>query len=158
MTPSDPELPDGDYPGFDDLIVFVSWDPKVALACRSPGFSSERFSASGELFAYLKLEHAAVPREQLADWRGDIEEALDARLTELGVGCTIGGGSGVRYAYIDLALVDVPRAIAAVREVMANRAHVSDRSWLQFYDPELAQEWIGLRQQSPPPVRSAEGG
>jgi hypothetical protein len=62
----------------------------------------------------------------------------------------IGGGSGLRYAYIDLALLDVKRAVPVIRQVLSDcRAPL--RSWLLFHDDDLAAEWIGIYRQTPPP-------
>jgi len=58
----------------------------------------------------------------------------------LGVGGVVGGGTGRRYSYIDVALTDVDRAIAALKPAMRNGA-IPKRAWLQFHDCEWRDEW-----------------
>jgi hypothetical protein len=86
-----------------------------------------------------------------ADARGRLEEMTNATLAEHALGCTFGGGTGRRYAYIDLALTDVPRAIPVLRDFV-RRVALSPRSWLLFFDAEYADEWVGLHERSPKPM------
>ena len=83
------------------------------------------------------------------DDRGDLEEALDAALIPNKLGCHVGGATGLRYTYVELALVDVRRSIEAIRKVLHGR--VSQRSWLLFHDADLCGEWVGIYPDSPPP-------
>ena len=61
----------------------------------------------------------------------------------------------MRYAYIDLALSDLKRAVPIIRQTLAER-HAPVRSWLLFHDDELAAEWIGIHPQTPPPPSAIE--
>jgi hypothetical protein len=71
-------------------------------------------------------------------------------LTLGSLGAVIGGGTGLRYSYIDLALTDVERAVPVIRERL-QRGRIGRRCWLQFYDDALAAEWVGLWPDSPEP-------
>jgi hypothetical protein len=94
----------------------------------------------------FKLE----PRvEGFAD-KSEIEDALTAVLTLGSLGAVIGGGTGLRYSYIDVALTDVERAVPVIRERL-QRGRIGRRCWLQFYDDALAAEWVGLWPDSPEP-------
>lgn len=74
------------------------------------------------------------------------------------MGCQIGGGMGLRYAYIDMAQTDVPAVIAAVRERM-QAGGLARRSWILFFDADPAGEWIGIYDDSPaPPGLEGAGG
>jgi hypothetical protein len=90
-----------------------------------------------------------LDEEEFAD-KAEIEDALDEVLKPDGLGCQIGGGTGVRYSYVDLALVDLPRGIEAVRKRL-QQGNLTKRSWIQFFDAGLAAEWIGIYDDSPPP-------
>jgi hypothetical protein len=70
-------------------------------------------------------------------------------------GCCIGGGSGLRYSYIDLALTDLVRGVPFVREVLA-RLQAPPRTWLLFHDDDLAEEWVGVYPHTPAPPRETE--
>jgi hypothetical protein len=66
------------------------------------------------------------------------------------VGCVTGGGTGLRYSYVDLALVDLKAGLALAREVLQDgRAPL--RSWFLFFDAELQVEWLGVYDDTPAP-------
>jgi hypothetical protein len=148
--------PADDYIGRGDLVVASTHSIEVFEAAHRGGiFVSACHSRLGEYFCYLKLDASQVPREHVVEFRSNFEDALNPQLLQAGVGCCIGGGSGLRYSYIDLALTDVNRAIPIIRQVLAHgRAPL--RSWLLFFDDELAHEWVGVYPQSPEPPLPVE--
>lgn len=141
--------PADDFPGQTDLFVGKSANPAMWVAAHSGGlFHSERFSRCGETFCYLKVDGADGLDDSAFGDKSDIEDALDEVLIPRGMGCHIGGGMGLRYAYIDLALTDVPAAISAIRERL-QAGRVPKRSWVLFFDTELASEWVGVYDDTP---------
>jgi hypothetical protein len=145
----EPESAD-DYAHRDDMLCGIAIDSQLAYAMQTDsGFFSPRFSRCRERFCYVKIDGEGADIQERFQERGDLEEALNEALVEHNLGCQIGGGTGLRYSYIDLALTDVPSAIHVVRNVLAGR--VSLRSWLLFHDADLCGEWIGLYPDSPPP-------
>ena len=82
--------------------------------------------------------------------REEIEDAINAVLKPFSFGCVIGGGTGKVYSYCDLALTDVRKGIQAIQtRLMAGNIH--QRSWIQFFDSDLASEWVGIYDDTPPP-------
>jgi hypothetical protein len=151
----EPEEAD-DYPGRTDLIVASTQSVDLFRAAHSDMiFTSSCHSRFGELFCYLKIDGIDVPRERFVEFRSDIEDTLSPALAQAGVGCCIGGGSGIRYSYIDLALTDVNQAIPIIRQVLSAR-RVPLRAWLLFFDDELSHEWIGIYAQTPEPPMPVE--
>ncbi len=67
------------------------------------------------------------------------------------VGCFIGGGTGLKYSYIDLALTDLDKGIKLTKEILRN-GNITKNSWILFYDSELENEWIGIWDDSPKPL------
>jgi hypothetical protein len=154
----EPPEPADDYAGRSDLIVASTHDVELfqAIHCGQP-FSSSCHSKLGEMFCYLKLDGVDVPRERFVEFRSNFEDALNPALVTAGGGCCVGGGSGLRYAYVDLALADLKRAVPIIRKILAEH-QAPVRSWLLFHDDDLAAEWIGIYPQTPPPPEaSAEG-
>jgi hypothetical protein len=142
-----------DYPGQTDMLVAKTLDFTLwrAQHGRRP-FHSRRFSRSGELMATLKIDGSeGLPVDGLAD-KAAIEDAITAALEPRGLGCQIGGGTGLRYSYVDLALTDVPAAMEALRPVL-RAGKLPKRTWLQFFDADLAHEWLPLWEDTPPPPR-----
>jgi len=140
-----------DYPARTDVIVASTPHVELFQAIHSgQPFASSCHSKWGELFCYLKLDAIDIPKEGIVGFRSTIEDALEPALRTAGVGCTIGGGSGLRYAYVDLALSDVKRATPIIRQTLAEH-QAPIRSWLLFHDDDMAAEWIAIYSQTPSP-------
>lgn len=145
-----------DYPGRTDLIVASTQSVELFRAAHSSMiFTSSCHSRFGELFCYLKIDVSQVPRENIVEFRSQFEDALNPALEQAGIGCCIGGGSGIRYSYIDLALADVNQAVPIIRQVLAAR-RAPLRSWLLFFDDELSREWVGIYATTPEPPLPVE--
>lgn len=145
------------YQGTSDLFTAVTFNvPLWTASHRGPAFYSKRFSKHGETFCYLKIDGLDGLEGTTFDDRASIEDALDTAPAAQNLGCTIGGGSGLMYSYIDLALTDLPRAIAVIRAVL-QQGHIGPRTWLLFCDDHLSQEWVGMYDHSPaPPLPKVE--
>jgi hypothetical protein len=144
-----------DYPDQSDMFVGKSADQSLWIAthCGRP-FSSERFSRCGETFCYVKLDGSEGLEGSKFQDKSEIEDALDAVLKPAGLGCHIGGGTGLRYSYIDLALTDRDRGLETVRKVL-REGKLPRRSWILFFDADLVDEWIGIHDDTPPPPASS---
>jgi hypothetical protein len=146
-----------DYPERTDLYVAITATQELWMAAHSGRpFCSQRFSRCGEVFAYVKLDGSeGLEGSRFAD-RTEIEDALNAALGKEALGGTIGGGTGVRYSYIDLALTDLRRGVEAVRSVLRD-GRVPRRSWILFFDADLCGEWVGIYDATPPPPSDSDG-
>jgi hypothetical protein len=148
--------PAEDYPQWFDLRVAVT--PNQALWSATHGrwaFCSDRLSRCGETFAYLKIDGVGgLERSEFAD-RGEIEDAINDALAGAGWGCTVGGGTGLRYSYVELALADLDGAVARLRERL-RAGRLPRRTWLLFHDADLQDEWVGLYDETPAPPRSRD--
>ena len=142
-----------DYPGQQDMLVAKTID--FALWRAQHGgrpFHSQRFSRTGEIMTTLKIDGAdGLVGEGLSD-KAAIEDAIAAALGPRDLGVQVGGGTGLRYSYVDLALTDVAAAMEALRPVL-RAGGLPKRTWLQFFDADLADEWIPLWDDAPPPPR-----
>ncbi len=146
-----------DYADKQDLLVapFASQDLFNALHGGRNFFSAERFTPHQETLLYLKLDGAAddVDQHKFAD-RAEIEDALTAALGREKIGDVIGGSTGLRYSYVDLAVTDLSRALELMRSTLQD-GKLTKRSWIQFHDAELQAEWLGIYEDSPKPLMSA---
>lgn len=144
-----PERPD--YTHQHDLFVGKSTLPEMWMRAHSNRvFSSARFSRFGETFCFVKLDGSqGLDKGGFAD-KSEIEDALDAALQPAGLGAHVGGGTGRRYSYVDLALRDVDRAIPLIREVLRS-GRAPRRTWLLFFDDALRDEWVGIWEDTPQP-------
>ncbi len=140
-----------DYSRHDDLLVAVTADVELWRACHlDPQFSSKRFSRVGEVFCFLKIDGADGLDDSSFDDRGDIDDAVSEALAQEGLGCTIGGGTGRRYSYIDLAVVNPERSIPLIQRVL-QQGGIPRRSWILFFDSDLQREWVRVPDDAPAP-------
>ncbi|HEY2415438.1 MAG TPA: hypothetical protein VGI40_24560 [Pirellulaceae bacterium] len=140
-----------DYPGRTDLVSAMVHDIELFQAMHSgQPFASTCHSRVSEQFCYLKLDAGGNGQVDVAAFRGRFERPLNEELVAANAGGVIGGGSGLRYAYIDVGLTDLKRAVGIIRKVLSEH-EVPERSWLLFHDDDLGAEWIGLHPHSPPP-------
>jgi hypothetical protein len=138
-----------------DLLVAVTANELLWRSFHEDSsFCSERFSRHHERFCYLKIDSSEGPRGRVVADRGKIEDAINAVLIPARAGRVIGGGTGSRYSYIDLALADVDVAIPLICSRLRGE-RVPRRSWLLFFDAPLAHEWIGMYKDTPEPPGAA---
>ncbi|MEM8884284.1 MAG: hypothetical protein AAGD14_09460 [Planctomycetota bacterium] len=139
------------YPRRTDLLTCRSCHNPLWTATNSGWVvDSRRYSRFEEIFAYVKMEGLGVLSGDHFEEKAAIEDALIAALTERELGAVIGGGTGLRYAYIDLALAKADEAIETAIHVLRER-NIARNSWILFFDKRFEQEWVGIWEESPPP-------
>ena len=147
-----------DYPGQSDLFVAVTRFPELIQNATSDiSFDSMRYSRCGERFCYLKIDGSQGLEETTFEDRGEIEEALNEQLRPTELGCVIGGGTGLRYSYIELALTDVDQAMVPIRKLL-QAGNIPPRTWLLFHDADLQSKWLDVWEDAPAPPMPEFGG
>ena len=141
--------PAGDYPEQSDLFVGITLLPEMWInALSGVPFDSQRYSRCGEQFCYLKIDgRDGLERSSFKD-RSEVEDALNERLRPSGLGSVVGGGTGLQYSYIELALNSVDEAWQALRSTLQDGG-LPRRTWLLFHDEEQRREWRGLYDETP---------
>lgn len=114
-------------------------------------FHSCAFSNFGEIFCYIKILDLESPLDHPAKY-SEFEMYLDQKLREAKLGCATGSGVGLEAAFIDLMLADVPASIPILRAA-AKKFRLPDRSWLLFHDIYWRDEWVGMTEFTPLPIR-----
>jgi hypothetical protein len=142
---------EGDAPRQQDLLFAMTLHPEMwAAAHAHRPFASERYSRHGETFCYVKVDGGGADPDQRLTQKTALHDAIDRALRGDGLGAAVGSGFGRRYDYVDLAIADLDRGLATVREVLA-RSELPDRTWILFFDAIYAREWVGVRGETPPP-------
>ncbi|HVW37763.1 MAG TPA: hypothetical protein VHB99_10680 [Pirellulales bacterium] len=146
-----------DYADQCDLVAGISVVPWMwQNALSAIPFDSARHSRCGERFCYLKMDcTSGWHYAKFAD-REEIEQALDASLRSGRLGSVVGGGAGLRYSYIELALANVAQAWREIREILLE-GRLPKRTWLLFHDAALSARRLGLYDDTPAPPSSGEG-
>ena len=65
-----------------------------------------------------------------------------------GAGAVVGGGTGLRYSYVDLALTDPEKGLGQVVDVL-RKGKIVKRAWILFFDDVYRAEWVGVWEDSP---------
>ncbi len=143
--------PASDFAAQNDLVFCSTRVPELKKCfLRGLSFFSGRFTTSGALFVYLKYDSDQVSAEARLAERARFEAAILAALRpEQGV--LVGVGLGVRYGYLDLAIVD-PDCVSSQVIPALRAADISRRSWFLFCDSYLELESIGVYPDSPRPL------
>lgn len=143
--------PAEDYGGQDDLVVGTNYIPdfRRAINGKYPFFSSN-YSRYGETFCYLKIDAGELSMDERLVRRQKWEERIHVPLRKSEAGRIVGSGTGLRYFYYEIAMTDLQKTVETIRKALLHKG-LPDRSWLLFYDAELAGEYVGLRSGSPPP-------
>lgn len=142
-----------DYPLRSDLIALGTLLTDVMLGqLNGQLFHSQCHSRCGETFVYLKIDGDTIEWEERVAYRQAIADKIDEILRQAELGCVFGGGTGIRYLYIDIVVTDVRKTIVALRKGLASE-DLPTRTWLLFFDDDLCGEWIGIDPTAePPPV------
>lgn len=149
----EPDHNGDDFPERSDLIFGTTCCVELIQAVMSGMlFDSRCHSRHKEFFGYLKIDASEVPSTNRVDHRASLEDPLDDALQQAGLGGSIGGGSGIRYSYVDLALTNVMQSLPIIRQVLGQQ-RAPLRTWLLFFDSQLSKEWFGVYPQTPPPPR-----
>jgi hypothetical protein len=146
---SPPDMPD--YPRQQDLLMGNSaLDAMSACAQLDAPFDSRRYSKAGETFLYLKFDGDGRKVAERMSERKRLEQAVNHALVHAKLGCVVGAGTGKRYSYLDIAVVEPAGALPVICE-LARAGGVSERSWVLFHDLHLRAEWRGVYPVTPPP-------
>ena len=136
-----------DYPGQGDLIsASTAYPPMWENAHNGESFYSVRYANDG-VFGYLKIANDSLGEFSNGS---EIIELLDAELRSTESGATTGGGKGKLYTYVDLYIKDINEAIEKISTLLAAK-NIGLNAWIQFYDSEWREEWIGIHETSPQP-------
>ncbi len=123
-----------EYPHQLDMFVGRSCHKAMWEAAHgSVVFDSRRYSRFGEVFAYVKTDGTVDLSGEKFEDKAEMEDAIAAELTKRQIGAVVGGGTGRRYSYIDLALSDPAEGVQAVVDVMREGNMVKE-TWIQFFD------------------------
>jgi hypothetical protein len=126
----------------EDLVLASTCTPEL-LRCYLDGApcSSRRFSRSGERFVFLSYDDALQPMERRVARRTAIESALESYLR--GDGRVTGVGFGLKTSYVDLALANLEAGLERLLSKL-RQLGLPERSFIQFFDSELAEEWLSI--------------
>ena len=98
-----------EYPGRTDLLVGYTVVPDLwKRAHADPPQPTVDHARSGESFWYVKIDGREKPGRFGVCRPGRRRGCIGRALLEAGLGCVIGAGTGIRYSYVDLAIVDLP--------------------------------------------------
>ncbi len=132
-----------------DAMTYQSRYPALTAA-RLAGvrITGLRFSRFGEAFCGLKIERTGAHRFAEVAEIATFGTRLEDKLMAAGVGGVIGRASGIDHVYVDLALLDIDRAIAVMRRTLSDEG-ITGPAWLLFDEAGLEDLYHPLTAKTP---------
>lgn len=126
----------------DDLVLASTCTPEL-LRCYLDGSpcASRRFSRSGEQFVFISYVDDERTLQRRLARRTAIENALSDCVA--GWGAVTGVGFGVKNTYVDLVLCNLETGLGRLLSKLRD-ADVPAPCFIQFFDSELADEWLSI--------------
>lgn len=72
---------------------------------------------NGVRFGFLFFENINVPRENIVNFRGNIEDKIMTEIASYGIANSLGGATGFHFSYIDFIIYDYEAFIKTVKNV-----------------------------------------
>lgn len=80
----------------------------------------EEFKEDGVYFGFLFFENINVPRENIVNFRGEIEDKITAETIQCGVANSLGGATGFHFSYIDFIIFDYDAFLKIAQDILAS--------------------------------------
>ncbi|MDU1891643.1 MAG: hypothetical protein E6767_13225 [Dysgonomonas sp.] len=84
----------------------------------SPKF--EEAKNNGVFFGFLFFENTQIPRENIVNFRGDIEDKIMAQTLNYGIANCLGGATGFHFSYIDFIIYDYDTFIPIAKKILSS--------------------------------------
>lgn len=128
-------------------LTYVTTRPELASNFNTDTpFFSERYTNTGEKFAYLQLFD---PKDYSVEYRERLEVDLNQALLKSGTGSLVGSGRGNPASYyFDLCLSDPDKAIPVLKQFCIAQK-LPSQCWLRFYDHNWRHEWVRMLPDTP---------
>jgi hypothetical protein len=102
-----------------DVITGTTCNMKlIAQFLESEDKLEDPLAETGADFVFVQFPSEILPEGKQAETRGQMEDALHEALSQSGCGQQLGGAHGIRFAYIDLLLVDGIKSLEVVENVL----------------------------------------
>ncbi|MDH6309654.1 hypothetical protein M2451_002162 [Dysgonomonas sp. PFB1-18] len=79
----------------------------------------EEAKQDGLFYGFLFFENVNIPRENIVNFRGDIEDKIVAQTTPYGIANSLGGATGFHFSYIDFIIYDFEAFLAIAKAVLS---------------------------------------
>ncbi|MDR2955554.1 MAG: hypothetical protein LBV43_10765 [Prevotella sp.] len=73
---------------------------------------------NGVIFGFIFFENVDIPRENVVNFRGDIEDKIVAQTIPYGIANSLGGATGYHFSYIDFIIYDFNAFMNIAKEIM----------------------------------------
>jgi hypothetical protein len=142
-----------DYTGRSDMVTMCTMLPQVIESYHNDySFYSERFSNFNETFCYLKMERWRQNDEmENEEYKIKLIDELNMGLRKNKMGMVIGAGTGLKYAYIDFVISNIPRGGRIIQSKL-RKFKITKNAWIMFFDSSMEANWINVYDDTPPPV------
>lgn len=74
---------------------------------------------NGVIFGFVFFENINIPRDNVVNFRGEIEDKIIAEIVPYGIANTLGGATGFHFSYIDFIIYDYEVFISIVKKILS---------------------------------------
>lgn len=74
---------------------------------------------NGVIFGFVFFENLNIPRENIVNFRSEIEDKIVAQTKPYGVAHSLGGATGFHFSYIDFIIFDYDAFMNVVKDILA---------------------------------------
>lgn len=98
---------------------YTSCTPLLSDYYNGEGKRYNEAKNDGVIFGFVFFENVNVPRENIVNFRGDIEDKIVEQAATYGIAASLGGATGFHFSYIDFIIYDYDGFINIAKEVLA---------------------------------------
>lgn len=80
----------------------------------------EEARGNGVIFGFIFFDNTNIPRENIVNFRGEIEDKITEQTSPYRIANSLGGATGFRFSYIDFIIYDYEAFINIVKDVLGN--------------------------------------
>jgi hypothetical protein len=103
----------------DILSGYTSYTPLLNDFYEGKADHFNEAKENGVVFGFVFFENINVPREDVVNFRGEIEDKIIAETVPYGIANTLGGATGFHFSYIDFIIYDYEVFITIVKQILS---------------------------------------
>lgn len=90
------------------------------------------FAQDGIIFGFVFFKNVNIPKNNLVDFRSDIEEKILQVATSEKTAEVIGGATGFYFSYMDFIIYDLEEFIETIKKVLAEYSYLGETGYSHF--------------------------
>ena len=103
----------------DVLSGYTSCTPILNEYYNKESHQFDEAKENGVVFGFLFFENSNIPRENIVNFRGDIEDKIADQTAPSGIANCLGGATGFHFSYIDFIIYDYDAFMVIAKDILS---------------------------------------